>query len=137
VDEAAVGLDFDLQDGGVVAAGKGSERLTAALTAALVVRQVAGLLRSRQVRVIATAVALGTALLATGSTGCRRLSGVDRRGVVSQLVQEVGRGSIRVQAVRGVGGLGTAAEESVAEVTVFSLEEGELLLEHLFALASA
>jgi len=143
VDEAAMGLDLDLQDGGVVAAREGSERLTAALTAALVVRQVADLLGGQQVGVIATAVALGPALLATGSAGCCRLAascgrgGVRRRGVVGKLDQRVGRGAIGGQAVGGVGGLGTAAEEAMAEVAVFGLEEGDLLLKLLFALASA
>jgi hypothetical protein len=47
VDEAAVRLDLDLQDGGVVVAGKGSEGLAAALTTALVVGQDADFLGGR------------------------------------------------------------------------------------------
>jgi hypothetical protein len=38
MNEAAMGLDLDLQDGGVVAAWKRGERLTAALAATLIVR---------------------------------------------------------------------------------------------------
>jgi hypothetical protein len=39
VDEAAVRLDLDLKDSGVVVAGKGSEGLAAALTTALRIGQ--------------------------------------------------------------------------------------------------
>jgi hypothetical protein len=135
VEEAARGLDLDLQDGAVVAAGKGSEGLTAALTAALVLGQGADLRGRRQEGVIATAVAWDAALLATASAGCghlvrRRQQGrVPGRGALGEFRQEVGRRVVGGQTVGAVVGLATAAKEAVAEVADFGLEEGERLLE--------
>jgi hypothetical protein len=143
VDEAAMGLDLDFQDGAVVAAGKGSEGLAAVLTAALVRGQVADLLGGRQGGVITTAVAWDAALLATASAGCwhpalRRQRGrVHDWGAVGEFRQQVSRGVVGAQTVGAVVGLGASAEEPVPEVAVFGLEEGELLLEMFFALSGA
>jgi hypothetical protein len=63
-DEAAISLDRNLQDRGVVGAGKGSEGLAAVLTAALLVGQAADLFDGGQVGIIASAMAFGATGLA-------------------------------------------------------------------------
>jgi len=143
VDDAAMGFDIDLQDGGVVGAGKDSEGLAAVLTAALVVGQVTDLLGRGQVGIIASAVSFAATLLAAGAARRfavirrgyrggkrRRVSGLRRRRQVSLWL-------VGSQGIGGVAGLGTATEEAVAEVAVFGLKLGELLLEQVFALSSA
>ena len=58
-------------------------------------------------------------------------------GWVTTRRREVSLWIVGSQAIGGVAGLGTATEEAVAEVAVFSLKEGELLFELVFALSSA
>jgi hypothetical protein len=131
---AAVGLDVALEDRGVVGAGEGGEGLATALTAALVVGQVAPFLGRGPVGVIAAAMALGAALLAApaaGRFGHRGGRVVRRRpGAVSG--RAVGR-----EDVGGVVGFGLASEEAMAEVADLGLEVGHRLLELVFALAGA
>ena len=122
-DEAAVGLDLDLQERGVVAAGEGGEGLAAADAVALVGGQVENLLGGGQVIVVAAAVALVSGLLTAAAFG---LGG----GGVGRVYARCGLGGVGV-------GLGLVAEEAVLEVTDLGLKSCALALEGGLALAGA
>jgi len=133
-DEAAIGLDRDLQDSGVVGAGKGREGLAAPLTVALLVGQTADLLGGGQRGISTTAMTWGAALLAAWASrwfgiprrgGC---GGKRRRGVGSGCRRAVSVWISGGQAIGNMRGFGTSAEEPVAEVADFSLELGDVEL---------
>jgi hypothetical protein len=125
VDEAAVGLDLDLKDGGVVGAREGVEGLAAAEALALVRGEVEDFLVGGKVVVVASAVALMAGLLAASAFG---LGGW--RVVVGGRVSG-GR------SVRRVMGLRLLAEEAVFEVSDLGLESCDFVLELGFALCGA
>jgi hypothetical protein len=134
MDEPAMRLDLDFQDGGIVGAGKGREGLAAALAAAQLVGQVAELLGSGQMRIVASAVANGAASLATSSRGWCCGVGLLRGSGIRRCVLV---GGVWGQAVGGVMGFGASSKEAVAEVANFSLELSDLLFEIVFALSGA
>ena len=141
VDDTAISLDLDFQDGGVVGARKRSEGLTAALTAALVVGQGAGLVVGRQVGIIASAVAGGAALLAAWASRwfCLSYRGHSRgqRRRISGRRRVLGLWIVGGQGILGIVDLRTASEESVSEVAVFGQQMCELQFKFLFPLSGA
>jgi hypothetical protein len=122
-----VGLDLDLQDGGVVAAGEGVEGLAAAGAVALVGGQVEDFLGGGEVVVVASAVALVAGLLTAPAPGGGRRRGVGAGG------SGVGRGIVGVVGV----GLGLAAEELLLAESEEGLESCDLVLEGGLALGGA
>src|SRR5205823_3208903 len=79
-DEAAMGLDFDFQDGGIFRAADGGEGAAAAPTAALLSRDVAVFDDGGQVRIVAAAWPLVARLLAAGPAGWVIAAGGGRGG---------------------------------------------------------
>ena len=79
-DQAAMGLDLNLQDGGVLRATDGSERAAAAPATARVARDLRLLNHGGQVRIVAAAWPLAAALLAAGPAGWVVAAGGSRAG---------------------------------------------------------
>src|SRR6516165_4159786 len=144
-DDAAVGLDVNLQDGCVLGAREVGERLAAARAALLGGGQALDFFGGRQRAIIAAAVAGLSPLLSprqatgAGRGGRGRFVGAGRGGggVGWRVRRGVGGRVGRWQLVRRGAGFGTAPEELLAEEAELGLEFGDTGVELRFALAGA
>jgi hypothetical protein len=140
-DAAPMGLDLDLEDGGVIGAREVGERL-AARRAALLVGGPGHFLRGgRQVAMVAAAVSGAAPLLAARSSavaGGRRRVGVGARGWRGAVgVGGRDRGWGREQLIGTVACFGTAAEMLLPEEAKLGFEFGDALAESRLALTGA